>query len=75
MIENAGMQVGTPDLDESAHYLIAKAHELKSMAERERPDLLVEVMMSCSLNSLLTFALLQYLLHAIQLPDLSTNDC
>ena len=50
-IDNAGIQVGTPELDESAHYLIAKAHELKSIAERERPDLLVEVTMSCSVNS------------------------
>ena len=37
------MQVGTPELDEAAHYLTAKAHALKSMAERDRPDLLVEV--------------------------------
>ena len=40
---NACMQVGTPQLDEAAHYLIARAHELQRMAERERPDLLVEV--------------------------------
>ena len=40
---NACMQVGTPQLDEAAHYLIARAHELQRMAEKERPDLLVEV--------------------------------
>ena len=40
---NACMQVGTPQLDEAAHYLVARAHELQRMAERERPDLLVEV--------------------------------
>ena len=40
---NVCMQVGTPQLDEAAHYLIARAHELQRMAERERPDLLVEV--------------------------------
>ena len=42
--------MGTPELDEAAHYLIARAHELKRMAERDRPDLLVEVSSTCELN-------------------------
>ena len=39
----ADLQVGTHELDEAAHYLIERAHELRRLAERDRPDLLVEV--------------------------------
>lgn len=41
--ERAHPQVGTPELEEAAQYLIARAYELKNIAERDRPDLLVEV--------------------------------
>lgn len=46
---HAQLQVSTPELEEAAHYLIARVHELKTMAEQLRPDLLVEV--SASVHS------------------------